>query len=242
LLSSSAIKLLSAALLTLFLPSLAAAQSSGVFVQAGPLVNFAATPDFGRASASLIISGPGLSSSTDDEVFEESESGVTAGAALAVGVFVAPSVSLRLEASVQGGYSRDSVTTSASQQTRDESHETTKNTDVIVAAAWHQGTARKVSVNYLAGMVFRRYVVDSSNVFSFPELTTSVVNGRLVQNVTISSDESDYDVTAYGAGIMAGIDVVWRLSDSLAVVPQFRMVTATSELALRPAITLRWNP
>jgi hypothetical protein len=238
-------KLLSAVLLTVFLPSLAAAQSSGVFIQAGPLVNFAATPDFGRSSVQIlpvVVGGAGLSFSVGDEVTEESQTRTSAGAALAVGVFVTPSVSLRVEGSFQGGYSRDSVTTSAALQTRDESHRSTKNTDVIVAAAWHQGASRKVSVNYLAGMVFRRYEAETFDRVSYPALTTSVVNGRVVQSVTIETDESNYDVTGYGAGIMAGIDVVWRLSDSLALVPQFRMVTATSELALRPAITLRWNP
>lgn len=236
-------KLLSALLLTISLPTLAAAQSSGVFIQAGPLVNFAATPDFGGPfGASIALISGGLVLNPDDEVVEESESGVTAGAALAVGVFVTPSVSLRVEASIQGGHSRDSVTTSAAAQTRDESHQTTKNTDVIVAAAWHHGASRTVSVNYLAGMVFRRFAAETLDRSSYPALSTSVVNGRLVQSVTIETDEFDSTFTGYGAGIMAGIDVVWRLSDSLALVPQFRMVTATSELALRPAITLRWNP
>jgi len=238
-------RLLSAALFFLLLPAIAAAQGSGVFIQGGPLVNFAATPDFGRPSGQIRpvgITSAGLSLSVGDEVIDESKTRVSAGAALAIGVFVTPSVSLRVEGSFQGAQATDTLATSAQLGTREASHATTKNTDVVIADAWHQRSSRKVSVNYLAGMVFRRQTSGSSYRSSYPALSTSIVNGRVQQRIETVTDESDYSYAAYAAGIMAGIDVVWRLTDSLALVPQFRMVTATSELALRPAITLRWQP
>lgn len=241
-------KLMSVALSLLLLPSLAAAQGSGVFIEAGPLLNIASATEFTTSYPGVSMSVPITGGITfagivpGDLRSESSSDRMSAGGTLSLGVFVAPSVSLRVEGSFQGAFRRDERVSSALSRTLNTSQNTTHSTDITVAAALHQGAHRTVGINYLAGMVFRRYHTDESYFSSYEQASTSVVNGRLVQTSETMVDEYTVSATGYGAGIMAGLDVPWRISHTVAIVPQFRMVIALGELAIRPAITLRWNP
>jgi hypothetical protein len=250
-------RLVSIALFALLLPSAATAQNSGIYIQAGPLVDarFAPTFDGGLAVASLTgtvrsntyewidLSGdrrwqPGeegaLVPSTIPSVLgETSAQRFAPGGILTVGVFIAPSVSLRIEGSFQG----DQVTTSemSTQFSSATTREVASLTDILVAAGWHQGESRRTSITYLAGMVFRRRQDETILSFGFPQLV-----GRTVTS-PLTSEES-YSSTTYGQGVMAGVDVAIKLSERFAVVPQVRLVAATNQWNLRPAIAMRWRP
>src|SRR5829696_2466094 len=98
-------RLVSVALFAVLLPAIAAAQNSGVYIQAGPLADilFTSSPDGFpveiRPLSDTSIGFPSLD-------IRRTKSRVAPGASAAIGVFITPSVSVRLE----GSYQRERVT------------------------------------------------------------------------------------------------------------------------------------
>jgi hypothetical protein len=162
------------------------------------------------------------------------------GVSGAIGVFITPSISLRAEGSFQTDETRNDDTTALFGL---ESRESTSITDVIVAAGWHQGGSRRLTITYLAGMVFRRQHQDTELTYSFPGLSR-VLDPRTFVGLplTIAPGEFEFGSTTYSAGVAAGIDVGLRLSEHFAVVPQFRLIAANSAWSVRPAVAVRWQP
>jgi hypothetical protein len=120
-------------------------------------------------------------------------------------------------------------------------------TDIFVAAGWHQGGARRTTITYLGGMVFRRQREDATlrYILAAPTLPPTIgpppVFGRPVLGPITLFDE-EFGSTSYGAGVMAGVDVAINLSTHFAVVPQVRMVAANHALSVRPGVAMRWRP
>ncbi|HEX6162439.1 MAG TPA: hypothetical protein VFZ31_03670, partial [Vicinamibacterales bacterium] len=115
-------------------------------------------------------------------------------------------------------------------------------TDIFVAAGWHQGGTRRTTINYLAGMVFRRHREEFTFGYQFSPraLPPQIGLGQIIP--APGSFEDGFDATSYSAGMMAGVDVAIRLSEHLAVVPQVRLVAANRSLSARPGVALRWHP
>jgi hypothetical protein len=256
-------KMLCAAVLVGLFVSDAAAQSSGIYVQAGPLLDglFTSSSDIlpldVRIGSSVTYTwndlngdrrwqpgeeGRPVIGSTPFEPQRTTHKRFVPGVSVAAGVFVTPSVSLRLEGSFQRAHV---FTTETDVRTfllaPDRARRALTTTDVIVAAGWHQGESRRTSLTYLAGMVFRRQREDATLTYTYSFIST--VPGRPTQVPPITlTEEQQFGSTAYNAGVMAGIDAAVRFSEHLAIVPQFRMVAANRDWNIRPVIVLRWRP
>ena len=232
--------------LAILLPTAAAAQNSGIFIQAGPLLDvlqestfdgsptLTASLSFGPIGAGLVGGPP------SDEQTRSTRERVAPGGAFALGVFVTPSVSLRVETSFHGQHVSSDETSSASEGTSVLQRRLSSATDFSVAAGWHQGTGR-TTISYLAGIVFRREKDESFARFTYPSVVVRSVGGRFVQVVETETTEGSYNATVYDRGVMAGIDVTVNLSDHFAIVPQVRLVGASYSWNVRPGIMMRWR-
>jgi hypothetical protein len=236
------------ALFALFLPTVAAAQNRGIFVQAGPLLDVLQQSSFDETvtatlsfDTSVPVTGGLLPTVPSDEQTRSTNDRFAPGGVVALGVFVSPSVSLRLEASFQGGHVTAEETSSAREEYRYSFRNTSRTTDLTVAAAWHQGDGR-TSISYLGGIVFRRQRNDTFTSFTYPNLVVRNVGGRLVQVIEPETEEDSHEATLYDKGVMAGIDVTVNLSSHLALVPQVRLVGQSYSWNVRPAVALRWRP
>jgi len=260
-------KLVSAALFAVLLPTFAAAQNSGVFIQAGPLADvlFAPSADGSPTNVgSLSSSNPSYlwNDLNGDRLWQPGEESTAAfpiglstqrtskarlapGGAVAVGVFITPSVSLRLEGSFQGEHVTEDELGDSSLGIVD--RQASSVTDLFVAAGWHQGGSRRTTITYLAGMVFRRQreEVTLSYTYSIPPRILPTTPGQPVLGLPAAGPvtiDEEFSATSYSPGIMAGVDVAFQFSTHLAVVPQVRLVAANQTLSVRPAIAMRWHP
>jgi len=239
-------RLLSIAALAVFFPSAAAAQNSGIFVQAGPLldVRFDSSYAVGGATASLVgigvIGGVGGGPPADEQTRTTRERFGPGGSA-AIGAFVSPAVSLRVETSFHARHTRTSETSSASERTSSRSEDTTGVTDISIAAAWHKDLGRRTSISYIGGIVFRRQKLEGLSRFTYQDIGLVVRDGRLVQALVDQTNEETYESTYYDRGVLAGIDITVNLTEQFALVPQVRLVAATGSWNLRPAVSLRWR-
>lgn len=258
---------LCAALLAVLFPSIAAAQNSGIYIQAGPLLDtlFTSGADGIPVDGGLIgstVTGSNVTWQWNDingdrrwqsgeEVAtvlpglspiqtRESPARFAPGASVAVGVFVTPSISLRLEASFQGERATTTESTPLRLFAPTESRHAVSSTDIFVSAGWHQGESRRVTITYLGGMVFRRQREETTLTFNYSVIRTII--GLPTPTVTPQTEEQTFGFTAYSAGVMAGLDVAFNLSQRVAIVPQVRMVTANHDLSVRPAVVMRWRP
>ena len=261
-------KLVSAVLFAVFLPSIAAAQNSGVYIQAGPLADFLFTASADGYPVSPLSSNPTYTWNdlNGDRRWQPGEEGslvstslsigfpsfntrtsrsrVAPGAAAAIGVFITPSVSLRVEGSFQGEHVTETGTGDLGPSIIFEDRQASSTTDIFVAAGWHQGESRRTTITYLGGMVFRRQREEATlrYMIDVPSLPTQIgLGGRPVSGPLTLFDE-EFGATSYSAGVMAGVDVAINLSSHFAVVPQVRMVAANHALSVRPAVSMRWRP
>jgi hypothetical protein len=247
-------KVVSIAVFAVLLPAFATAQNSGIYVQAGPLADivftgsadgFPVTPT-ATSSSSFFVWDDSVSSSLPiglPSVNQRSQSRVAPGASAAVGVFITPSASLRLEGSFQG--ERVSTIETGTPVLSIASRQATAVHDILIAAGWHQGGARRTTITYLAGMVFRRDREEASFTYTYsPRILPLPVGQPIFVPPTMGpiSVNDEFAATTYSAGIMAGVDVTFSFSEHLAVVPQLRMVAANHALSVRPGISLQWRP
>jgi len=261
-------KLVSVVVFAVLLPTVAAAQNSGIYIQAGPLADilFTANADGFPVNVSPLSSNPSFSWTdlNGDRRWQPGEEGslvsssllvgfpsvdirrsksrVAPGASAAVGVFITPSVSLRLEGSFQGEHVATSETGDVGQLLSIVDRQATTVTDLFVAAGWHQGGARRTTITYLAGMVFRRQREEATFAYRYSPRILAPQIGLGQSLVGPLTYEDHFSATSYGAGVMAGVDVSISLSTHFAVVPQVRMVAASHALSVRPAVSMRWRP
>lgn len=253
------IKTTSLVLLALLLPALATAQDHGIFVDGAGLFGVRITPS-AEGDPTLFT---GLGSATyewndanGDRRWQPGEEGlllqsgllrqtsagrVQPGASAAIGTFVLPAISVRLEAARQA----DAVTTIESNSTLQsvEGQQSSASTDFTVAAAFHQKESRRATVAYLAGIVFRRERLETVLTTGY-SLRNTVSNGGFGFTSLPFSDsfEQKFTSTSYTTGVMVGIDVALRMTSHFAVVPQVRMVVFNQDWNLRPILAVRWHP
>ena len=247
-------KVVSIAAFAILLPAMAAAQNSGIYIQAGPLADvlFTGSVDGIPVTPAATFSSPSfvwddsLSSSLSigfPSLNTRSQSRVAPGASAAVGVFITPSASLRLEGSFQG--ERVTTTEIGTPVLSVANRQATTISDISIAAGWHQGGARRTTITYLAGMVFRRQHETASFMSTYSPRILPAPVGQPVFGPTamipIAFNE-EFGATSYSAGIMAGLDITVKFSARLAVVPQLRMIAANSAWSLRPGIAVQWRP
>jgi hypothetical protein len=237
-------KLVSAALFSLLLPTIAAAQGN-IFIQAGPVLDMLQESSLDNASftrlALVSVVGGVVTPDSTDERSNATRERFAPGGFFTLGVFVSPSVSLRVETSILGNHVSTEETSSVEQGTVYSSRNTSSATDISVAAGWHQGKGR-TRIGYLAGIVFRRQGSDTFSSLTYPTASVLTVGGRLVQVIESETEERTYNTTVYNTGIMAGVDVAVDLSAHLSFVPQLRLVGSSYSWNVRPAVSLRWRP
>ena len=253
--------LLTAALLAVVFASNAAAQNRGIYIQAGPLLDSLASSSTDRPPVAVIGSGttftwndlngdrrwqPGEEEAIVPRLTtletRTSSARFAPGASIGFGVFVTPSISLRLEGSFQGDRITTIETNPQTLFTPLSTRQAVAVTDLFVSAGWHQGESRRVALTYLAGMVFRRQREEmtlASWYVGIPSVGGLPVSG---QPGVRMADEETFGSTLYSGGIMAGIDAAIRLSQRVAIVPQLRIVTANHDFSVRPAVAMRWRP
>jgi hypothetical protein len=252
-------RLVSLALLAVLLPTAAAAQNRGVFVEGGALFGVRFTPSAEGDPTLFSLSASPTYEWNDlngDRRWQPGEEGallpstllrqtsngrVAPGASAAVGVFVAPSVSLRLEGSFHGDY----VTTLESNGFLSSltARQTETVTDFTVAAGWHQGESRRTTIGYLGGIVFRRQ--RDETVLASELLTRNTISPTGSSFTTLPGGfalEQTFESTSYSTGVIVGVDVAIKVTSHLAVVPQVRMVAFDQDWRIRPVVTMRWRP
>lgn len=254
-------KLVSVPLLFLLaLPSTAAAQNHGIFVDGGALFGVRFTPS-AEGDPTLFTLGGSLTYEWNDingdrrwqpgeegallpssQLEQRSKSRVAVGGVAAIGAFISDSVSVRFETAFIGDYK---TTVSSNSQSFLESIDgtaTTSFTDFTIAAAWHQ-SSRRLAISYLGGVVFRREESETSLITTYRTRSTiSPVGGSLVPiGIADAAFEQTFTSTAYRTGIATGVDVAVNFSRHLAIVPQLRMVAFDQDWSLRPVVALRWR-
>jgi hypothetical protein len=195
-------------------------------------------------------------------VRERDASATVAGGAAAVGTFLGPRVSLRLEASFPGPvdttYSSGSgfVFTSLGVGTspmgsvmqllssRVEEERRERSASVLIG--YHTARRNRVRVGFLAGVAFlwqqQRTVIEQTlPTFPFPVLPT-MPGGFPVEVFPPRIDRSETSATSYRAAPAVGLDVDIAMAAHLAVVPQMRVQASGGVLSLRPGIAVRWTP
>ena len=256
---SNIMRLVCPAVATVLFAANAAAQSRGIYIQAGALLDSLASSTTGGPPVTVIDSGPTFrwNDLNGDRRWQPGEEeslipGLTTletrtssarfapGASLALGVFVTPSVSLRLEGSFQGDRVTTTEVTPRTLFTPVATRRAVGIMDMFVSAAWHQGESRKVALTYLAGMVFRRQREDLTMPIWYIAIPS--VGGLPAPSGASVLDEEIFTSTLYSAGVMAGLDVAVSVSPRVAIVPQLRIITANHDFSVRPAIAMRWRP
>jgi hypothetical protein len=252
--------LVSAALFVVLLPSIAAAQGRGIFVDAGPMIGIRFTPSAEGDPTLFSLSGSPTYEWNDldgDRRWQPGEEGAlipssllrqrskgraAPGASAAVGVWLSQSVSLRLEGSFRSEY--ETTFESGSPVTTIDGRQTAAVTDISIAAGWHQGGgARRVTVGYLGGVVFRRQLDETRLSTTYRLRNTVSPSGSSFTTLPfIDTFEQTFESTSYTTGVMAGLDVAFRVSQRFAVVPQVRMVAFNQDWNVRPTIMMRWQP
>jgi hypothetical protein len=238
---------LAAAVLVLSIPSLAGAQGRGVFVQAGPLLDILFESSFGPegfATFSAALENSPIIEPPSDEKTNVTRERLAPGASGAIGVFISPSVSLRVEASFHGRHVANSETSSALRFTRSLHQKTVGITDLSIAATWHQGIGRRTNIDYLGGLLFRRQTNEIYDQVTYPQLFRAEIrDGRpVLVPATTTTLEDRYQSTLYDRGIVAGIDLSIDISEQFSIVPQVRLSAAVGSWNVRPAVSLRWRP
>ena len=230
----------------LFAPALAGAQNSGIFIQAGPVLDVRqeSTSDFVPSIATLSfgpVAGDLMMPVPSDEQTRTTRERFAPGGSLAVGVFLSPSVSLRVETSFHGKHVSSDETSSTIAGIRTFTQYTNSTTDIAIAAGWHQGSGR-TTVTYLGGVVFSRERQETFASATFPSLVIRNVGGRLTQILESETHDETFNTTSYNTGVVAGLDVTVDVSSHFAIVPQLRMVGVSHAWSIRPAVVVRWRP
>ena len=254
-------KLVSAALFAVLLPTLAAAQNSGVFIEGGALVGVRFTPTADGDPTLFSLSGDLTYEWNDlngDRRWQPGEEGallpssllrqtsrgrVAPGGTATVGVFLSPSISLRLEGSFQGEYVTTLESTSGGFLTSTDARQAASVTDITIAAGWHQGEARRLTIAYLGGVVFRRQHDETELATTYRTRSTiSPSGGSLTFFPSSDTFEQTFESTSYRTGVMAGVDVAIKVSNHFAIVPEVRMVAFDQDWNIRPVVAMRWHP
>jgi hypothetical protein len=186
-----------------------------------------------------------LRSSTDQTapvVTRGDLSAVVPGAAVAIGTFLTPRVSLRAEAAfpwdVNTDYSEsydEAIllgATSLLTTTTDYENEY-GNRNLSVLLGYHSAPHRRFAVSYMGGVAFVRERQSLSIVISTPGIPPFI---------PARTNRQEISGTNYRAAAALGMDVEIPFSTHLSLVPQVRVVAFTGEISVRPGVGLRWMP
>jgi hypothetical protein len=159
---------------------------------------------------------------------------VVPGEAVAVGTFLAPRVSLRVEAAFPWSVRTEPVSPSSIGDAPTLSNEREYgNSSVSVLLGYSAAVRRRVRVGYMGGVAFVR---ERSAV------VTVVSNPGLPPIIPARSDRTEATTINYRPAVALGMDVEIPFWSHVSLVPQIRVVAFTGELSIRPGLALRWLP
>jgi hypothetical protein len=198
-----------------------------VFVDAGGFFSF-------EQIANASILGP-LDS-------DQNASGTTGGPGLAVGTFLGPRVSLRLETAFPGAvdssYQIGSGLTFSSldgviQSTSTRVEQETRSCGTSVLVGYHTSRRGSVRLGFLGGVAFVRERQESTFEQTVPGFVPLLPVRMLRTSMT---------VTNYEPAASVGLDADIAVTSHFAVVPQMRVQAMTGWISLRPGVAVRWTP
>lgn len=152
------------------------------------------------------------------------------GGGFAVGTFLGPRVSARLEVALLSETALHTESVIGSVETLIVDRYIAGQTFSLLAG-YHPPARGRVQVAYVAGVAFvrlREEFIQQIRREGFPPLIPASVD--IIQGTQV----------VYGPTVMVGMDAAVRLSSHLDLVPQVR-VTSASGLSVRPGVALRWR-
>lgn len=172
--------------------------------------------------------------------------GTVGGGGFAVGTFLAPRVSLRLEAafprSVDSSYSTSSGVVFVNDSSRlvdgtqflsNRVEDKVSRRGAAVLAGYHTERRSRVRLGFLAGVAFLW-----ERQRSVMEQTLPV----LVPLIPVRTQRFEVTTTSYRPAVAVGLDADLALGRRVSVVPQMRVQAVSGTLSLRPGIAVRWTP
>jgi hypothetical protein len=185
-------------------------------------------------------------------------SGTVWGGGVAVGTFLAPRVSLRLDAAfpgrVESSYSEQTgfafFGSGLTQLLSNRVEETRRERSAAVLLGYHTGRRYGVRLGFLAGVAF---IWQEATVVqrTFPSIVPLVplppsgsfqVFPSPIDLLPSRLERSETTSTSYRTAPAVGLDADIALGSRFALVPRIRVQAGGGLLSLRPGIALRWIP
>jgi hypothetical protein len=173
---------------------------------------------------------------------DQDASGTTGGPGVAVGTFLGPRVSLRLETafpgSVDSSYQIGSGFTFSSidgliQPTSTRVEQETRSWGTAVLVGYHTSRRGSVRLGFLGGVAFVRERQESSFEQTVP---------GFVPLLPVRMVRTSMTLTSYEPAAAVGLDADIAVAPHFAVVPQMRVQAMTGWISLRPGVAVRWTP
>lgn len=158
-------------------------------------------------------------------------SGTAVGGSAAIGTFVSPHWSVRLEFAFPASIERSSSTTftiGATGVTRAERQTLDVRTpSVDVLAGYHTAVRHHVSFAYLGGI-------------GFVESREHYTGIQFIPADAPVPQPSGTTYVSYGVVPVVGVDATWQLTSHAALVPYIRAQTSPFGISIRPGVSVRW--
>lgn len=238
-------------LLAAMWPAAAVAQN-GIYIQAGPAVDVRFLPSTARVTDAddqsdtyswLDLNNDRRWQPGEELALPRSEAPkrYAPGFSIAVGSFISPRVSFRLDAARHQAYVTTTEVGRAGGPIYVHGRQTTTSTDATVVAGWHKPIGRKIAVTYLGGVVFRRQDHERSVAISGPSLTV-IQQAQLTSVLRTTGVLPEYDYATFSTGIVGGLEAEIGLTKRIALVPHIRLISAENAWNVQPGIAVRWRP
>ena len=192
-----------------------------------------ARPRAPRAPAVFLTAGYGIGRDDSSHFVTNSPGGVqtnlsgtSRARSFGIGTFLTPRLSVRFETALPTMLSVNSVSSGTPVIESLRVAQTSRTADLLFG--YHTSSARRVSVEYLGGVLFMSQKQDS-------------ISQVLTAGGTPLAAPSESDSYAYKSAAIAGADVSVALGRHLAVVPEFRVWSMTGTLSTRTSVAFRVN-
>lgn len=213
---------LACVLIALFTPSMVAAQGAPPLFVDGAV--FGGIENFSNSEITQ-----GVARSND-------LSGTVVGGTFAVGTFLGPRASLRVEASFPTSTHNEFTETSTNTgspvppptfNSRDE--QTMQSFSIL--GGYHLANRGRIRMSYLAGASFLRVHQNSIQSIHYPAFPPLQAE---------HTQETSFEAFSYIPAVVFGLDAEIRAGSHVSIVPGARILGTAGAMSLRPGVALRW--